>query len=247
MLRAPTADRLEFPRTEGHHPLRAVAYRLDRAAVRALGRPRTLSGLCRLARLSNRLALELAADVYGDELLDTSAVALDRDALAAAIPEGGSVVDVGCAYGRWSRWLAERAGRVIGVDLDADAITRARKMTTAANVEYRVGDVRDVIAAGEVFDVALLMHILEHIDDPTGFLRALHPVARAVAVEVPDFESDPLNFVRLTLGQPFSSDADHVREYTEQTLRDALADAGWHVQWLAKRAGRIAAIASEHL
>ncbi len=245
MQHEPTADRLEFARADGRYPLRAVAYRLDRASIRAFGRRRTLAALCRLARFSNRLALELASDVYGDDLLDGSAATLDRDAVAAAIPDGGSVLDVGCGDGRWARWLADRASRIVGIDRDPDAIAWARRNTHAANVEFRVGDARELIARpDEVFDIALLVHVLEHIDEPVKFLGELHAVARNVAIEVPDFESDLLNFVRLDLDQPFSSDADHVREYTEQILVDTLAAGGWTVTWLRKRAGRIGVIAS---
>src|SRR5581483_8612113 len=222
-----------------------VAIRLDRASIRAFGRRRTLAAVCRLARFSNRLALELASDVYGDDLLDGSAATLDRDAVAAAIPDGGSVLDVGCGDGRWARWLADRASRIVGIDRDPDAIAWARRNTHAANVEFRVGDARELIARpDEVFDIALLVHVLEHIDEPVKFLGELHAVARNVAIEVPDFESDLLNFVRLDLDQPFSSDADHVREYTEQILVDTLAAGGWTVTWLRKRAGRIGVIAS---
>jgi SAM-dependent methyltransferase len=132
--------------------------------------------------------------------------------------------------------------RVVGVDHDAGALEVARSRTSFANVEYRLGDARDVVG-GEAFDVALLIHVLEHIVDPAGFLDSLHGVARRLAVEVPDFENDPVNLPRLTVGVSFASDADHVREYTERTLLDTLAASGWEVESMRKRGGVIAAVA----
>jgi len=71
----------------------------------------------------------------------------------------------------------------------------------------------------------------------------MHLVARRLLVEVPDFESDPVNLARLAQGRDFSSDGDHVREYTERTLVEALVKSGWHVEWRRKRGGAIVALA----
>ncbi len=113
----------------------------------------------------------------------------------------------------------------------------ARQLTTATNVEYHLGPAFEVVG-GRHFDVALLVHFLEHIDDAPGLLRQMHDVADLLVIEVPDFDSDPLNIARLAMGRSFSSDADHVREFTEATLTTMLATSGWHVGDLRKRAWR---------
>jgi hypothetical protein len=93
------------------------------------------------------------------------------------------------------------------------------------------------------FDLVLLFHVLEHIDDVDALLRDLTLVAARVLVEVPDFDSDPLNYARLRLGRSFYSDSDHVREYTAPLLERQLSRAGWKVTRLEVRRGSIVAAA----
>ncbi len=81
----------------------------------------------------------------------------------------------------------------------------------------------------EHFDTALLLHVLEHIDDADGCLTTLRSTADRLIVEVPLFDKDELNLIRLDLGVDFSSDADHVREYTHELLKAQLTRNGWEV------------------
>jgi SAM-dependent methyltransferase len=242
VLREPAPGRLEFPKATGRHPFSSVAYRATHLAVRLVGERRTFALLAGLARLFHRLAYESAIRLYGEEY-PAAVTALDPDALADIVSDADSVLDVGCGIGKWCRLVAPHVRRVVGIDYDPAALQVARARTSSGNVEYRLGDVRDLVG-GEAFDVALLIHVLEHIPDPVGFLDSLHGVARRLAVEVPDFENDPVNLPRLTVGVPFASDADHVREYTERTLLDTLASSGWNVESIRKRGGAIAAVAS---
>lgn len=241
MLQDPTADRLEFPRLSGPRPLASVGYRATRLAVRLLGEARTFVALAGLARFTHRLAYESAGRMFGVDEFHGRALAMDDDLLARGVPEGGTVLDLGCGTGRWCRRAAARAARVVGVDHDPATVALARRLTTSPQVEFRVGDLRAV--GDERYDTVLLVHVLEHVDDPASRLVDLHRVTSALLVEVPDFESDPVNVARLATGAPFSSDADHVREYTEATLRDLLAAAGWHVDDIRKRGGGIAVLA----
>ncbi len=65
----------------------------------------------------------------------------------------------------------------------------------------RLSDARD-----EHFDVVLLVHVLEHIDDAPALLKSLPPLARSLIVEVPDFEANPLNVLRHHFGLPYFGD-----------------------------------------
>ncbi len=49
------------------------------------------------------------------------------------------VIDLGCGTGLSTRYWAERAGRVIGVDPSEDMLRQARAQTSAANVSYQPG------------------------------------------------------------------------------------------------------------
>jgi hypothetical protein len=91
--------------------------------------------------------------------------------------------------------------------------------------------------------VALLSNVLEHVDDPDLLLRQVRRLAHTVIVQVPDFEADMVNRLRLKLGRPFYSDGDHVREYTVTMLRAHLERNGWTPRRIQQRGASIAAAA----
>lgn len=62
------------------------------------------------------------------------------------------VLDVGCGDGRQSRFLAEHFPTVIGADIAAAAIDRARAADTPPNLRYLVLDLRDIARARSVHD-----------------------------------------------------------------------------------------------
>jgi hypothetical protein len=90
-----------------------------------------------------------------------------------------------------------------------------------------------------------VIHVLEHIEDSDRFLRELQNITAKAIIEVPDFESDPLNWVRWKVKTPFYSDADHVREYTEDILIGQLERAGWNVLE-TKKHGAALLVVAEH-
>jgi len=155
-----------------------------------------------------------------------------------------TVLDVGCHEGHLTRHLASRCRRVVGLDVDAALVARARAFGTPANVEFRVGDVRDLPTA-ERFDVVCLHHVLEHLEDAPGTLARLGAVASRVLIEVPDIEQSWTNSLLRELGGDYFSDATHVREYDAELLRAHVAAAGLKVTQLRQVAGVLQAVARE--
>jgi len=105
----------------------------------------------------------------------------------------GTVLDVGCGVGRWSRRLASRGARVTGVDLSPTMLAEARRRTALEGLTERcrflVGDVTDLDLA-ERFDTILCVTVLQHVVGETGLRRAvqslrghLSPGGRLVALE----------------------------------------------------------------
>jgi SAM-dependent methyltransferase len=90
------------------------------------------------------------------------------------------VLDAGCGVGYGTAHLAEVAASVVGVDRDEDAISYARERYARPNVEFRAGDLLDLDAAGDSFDVVCSFETIEHLDDVEAFL------AEAVRVLRPD-------------------------------------------------------------
>src|SRR3954453_8029695 len=159
-----------------------------------------------------RLAYEFSAARIGPDF-ENAARGITAEFLRRHVPPGGVVLDFGCGGGRLSRLAASFSAHVYGVDQSAANIEAAKRAGVPANVEYTLGDGRDVLAARH-YDVVLLVHVLEHIDDGDALLRTMRDRAARIVVEVPNFEADPLNAVRFAARLPFYCDADHVREYT---------------------------------
>jgi SAM-dependent methyltransferase len=71
--------------------------------------------------------------------------------LRALLPpvRGARVLDLGCGFGWFARWAAaEGAASVLGIDLSARMLARARAETAAPQVTYRQGDL-DALAVPE--------------------------------------------------------------------------------------------------
>jgi len=237
----PTEAQLSMDRVKPRSMTVGVMYRVFHAGNALFGETRMTKFSLNASRLFSRFAWELSSERYGETFANRS-IALSEEILRRHIPSGGTVLDVGCGYGRACRMAAGFAGSVIGIDHDGGLIERARIETTAKNVEYIHGDLTNELA-GRKFDLVLMIHVIEHIEEPDKLLQTLHSVTNKIIVEVPDFENDPLNLVRFDLGLQFYSDGDHVREYTEEILVDQLNRNGWTLVERRKKGGAVLAVA----
>ena len=99
------------------------------------------------------------------------------------------VLDIGCGAGQTTRDAARLAvaGSVVGVDISAPMIDRARRLTEAAglhNVEFEQADAESHHFSAERFDVAISRFGTMFFTDPvagfTNIARALRPDGRLV-------------------------------------------------------------------
>lgn len=97
---------------------------------------------------------------------------------------GMSVLDVGCGLGSITAGLAGSVapGRVVGIDLNDDAVVRARGLgeeRALTNVEFRTGSVYELPFADGTFDAAFAHMVFMHLADPeraaAEVLRVLKP------------------------------------------------------------------------
>ena len=102
----------------------------------------------------------------------------DLDHFAGWFGQVLPVVDVGCGDGRQTRFLARHFPDLVGVDVSAAAIGRARAADNPPNVGYQVLDARDPAGAarlhGELGDANVYIR---------GVLQALPPASRPRAVQ----------------------------------------------------------------
>ena len=236
-----TEKQLSMGRSKPRATAARLMYKIFAIGRAVLGAELVTRFTLNASQLFGRFAFELSSATYGEDF-PNAAMALSDEILRRHVLNGATVLDVGCGYGRACRMAAKFSGSVVGIDLDETLLERARNQTAEKNVEYIHGDLTKYLG-GQNFDVVLLIHVIEHIDDPDGLLQTLREITTKIIVEVPDFESDPLNLVRFDLGLQFYSDGDHVREYTQGILSDQLARNGWSLVELTKKGSAVLAVA----
>ena len=107
---------------------------------------------------------------------------------AARLPEGGSVLDVGCGGGAGSLPLADRAGLLIGADQSAEMLRAYREAAGRAGVAARTVQGAWPEAAGDapVADVVVCLHVIYNVAALVSFAEALTAHARhRVVLEFP--------------------------------------------------------------
>jgi len=76
------------------------------------------------------------------------------------------VLDLGCGYGWHCQFAAEHGARsVIGIDLSAKMLEKARLLTSAQNVDYQQTAIEDYVADTASVDVIISSLALHYIQD----------------------------------------------------------------------------------
>lgn len=158
-------------------------------------------------------------------------VALARLLREAAFPPGSRILDAGCGPGLVSETLLAAGCRVVGVDLSAEMIARARRR--CASFEGRFEFVQTSLYDPQVdalapFDGAISRYVLHHVVDPEAFVRRQVKLLRPGGTLVlSDHVTDPdpakaAHHERLERAR----DHTHTTNLTGGRLLDLLAGAG---------------------
>jgi SAM-dependent methyltransferase len=160
---------------------------------------------------------------------------LDRLVKVADIGEQGRLIDIGCGNGGFLRSFSRRhpGWRLSGSEFDEKH--RASIETIPGFQNFFSGDVQDL--PGE-FDIASLIHVLEHIEAPRKFLGSVHSKLKAgglLIVELPAFRQNPFELLI----------ADHATHFEPATIEALLAKAEFksiHVieDWIPKELSVVA-------
>lgn len=168
----------------------------------------------------NRLSNEISFNIYEHHKhpwkIQASAFILDF------IEPEHNVLDLGCGNGEIAYLIAGKAKKVVGIDHNQVKLNGAQKNYSRENLSFLCMDVIEYLKnTDETFDVLILSHILEHIDEPEDFLEKFKGFFRYIYIEVPDFDATILNHYRQDFDlELIHTDNDHVREFDRYELQE---------------------------
>ena len=141
---------------------------------------------------------------------------------AYGIASRGNLLDVGCGNGGFLRAFHARhpRWRLCGTEFDRRNEMVLKKIPSFARLYCG----KHTPPPGQ-FDLISLVHVLEHLENPSGYLAGLRQLARPgakIVIEVPDAEANP--FILPV--------ADHVSHFDRRSLRTVVEKAGLKVEFL---------------
>lgn len=141
---------------------------------------------------------------------------------------GSRFLDVGCYDGQFLAHLPENIKKV-GIDIDAQAITRGRKNYSEKKIEFILADFERFLYEKPI-DTISMFHVLEHLPNPLGVLKNLRSTAQPntqLVVEVPILERGITNDIN-----GFFS-VQHMTHFSRRSLTNCLLRSGWKInEWL---------------
>ena len=219
-----TIDQLD----ERSQRLWAIVYEslAESVAVR-LDRRRRQQVLNRRQRDTESFFSDVAAEwdrVRGELFGETS----DLQLLPALLDPEVVVGDLGCGSGRIAATIAPYAHTVVAVDSSPEMLEVARaRLAGFANVQIVPGRIEELPLEPGSLDLALVVHLLHHVADPSAALaevaRVLRPGGRVV---VADVLPHPYDDYRRTMGHVWLG-------FDRPTVEAAFTEAGltgerWH-------------------
>lgn len=134
------------------------------------------------------------------------------------------VLDLGCGLGKNSFLIAKRAASVTGIDYDNRNIEIAKSRFNLSNLKFINNEALTFLnSSKEHFDVLILSHIIEHLENQKDFLLNFKSFFKLIYIEVPDLEASNLNLFRVNLNSNFQyTDDDHVVEFDRTELIEVL-------------------------
>jgi O-antigen biosynthesis protein len=160
------------------------------------------------------------------------------------VPEGASVLEVGCATGYMSDVLVRRKGcRVTGIELDPIAAAEASAYCERVIVgDVETLDLKDHLE-GERFNAVLFADVLEHLRDPVAVLRRVQPFLAeggAVVASIPNIAHISVRLALLSGEFRYRNlgllDETHLRFFTRASIVDLFESTGFVVStWRRRR------------
>ena len=202
--------------------LLSIIYRIHK--VLPLSKKFKIRMYLNLEWIFDRLAHEMAFSIY-KPVVHPARVFSQRTILSH-LDHTKTVLDLGCNLGDISFMIAEKAKEVVGIDYNEKAINIAKARYSKENLTFLHAEALTYLKNNtKEFDVLILSHILEHLDDPKEFLLKFKDFFQNIYIELPDFDRYYLNYYRRDFNcRLIYSDDDHITEFDRYELKDLLKE-----------------------
>lgn len=180
--------------------------------------------------LQSKALHDLYEDYYTDAVARKRAIAAVQSVDHLEKLAGGhlgAVVDVGSGEGAVLQEIDRRglASTIDAVEISASGIERINSRHLPSLRSVRSFDGYAIPFPDKSFDVALAIHVLEHVEHERLFLQELGRIAHKVYVEVPLEHTVRLER-SIEAGRPFG----HINHYTQARFLNLLETCGLAVQ-----------------
>jgi SAM-dependent methyltransferase len=108
---------------------------------------------------------------------------------------GARALDVGCGFGRWTRWLTEHGAEAVGVD-PTEGMLRAARAASDPSIEYRRMSATALDFPDGSFDLVTCITVVQHLEPSeqesaiAEMARVLRPGGEAVVLDLVDLGDD---------------------------------------------------------
>jgi SAM-dependent methyltransferase len=159
-----------------------------------------------------------------DKMADYCLIANDLEAL---LPRKGALCEIGIYSGVLLGYLRSRGWTVSGIEPDGRAVDYARRLF---GLDVHHGTLDTASLDPDSIDAAIMLHVIEHLDDPAGTVDQVHRVLKPGAifvVETPTYDS--WTFKILGARERSVSCDGHIFFYTQETLSAVLQQHGFEI------------------
>lgn len=165
---------------------------------------------------------------YAKEALQVRDYADTRKFLAGRFPQRGKLLEVGSGFGYLLDYFRQDGWDVMGVEPNEGLNRHARKVLS---IEVLPKILPEAEFPDASFDVVTMMHVIEHVPDPTDTLQEIYRILKPggmLVMETPRY--DTLMFKLLGRRERSLSCEGHIYFFTTKTLRDISEKTGFKVE-----------------
>lgn len=120
--------------------------------------------------------------------------------------DGLRILDIGCGGGLLCEPMARLGAQVVGVDAAERNIPVAMAHAKQSNlkIDYRHGTAEGLLADTERFDVILNMEVIEHVADPSGYIKTCEALLKDEGLMIcSTLNRNPKSFIMAIIGAEY--------------------------------------------